>query len=234
MKKGGPDEEPEDQIITRSASWKSRREVGDFLWLVARAIPAGSSKSHVEALLGVPLDRTPLLNGGVEWRYVRSNSQKQQVDSLSIAFDANGAMVLFLAVPDKTVPQMDLAEAAVRMPPQTPDEVRQAFQAQARPIVDQFAMTSGRPDLKLLKSLISTSNGQIVQRQPCSHTLEEVNDLMTESERAILVLHGAVDDLRREGECWSITSDGACSCGLAGYLDVGTGKLLLLRITPEG
>jgi len=64
---------------------------------------------------------------------------------------------------------------------------------------------------------------------------DRVKGTLTPSERETLVLHGALPDLNREGECWVIESFTGCPCSeIAGYVDAKTGRLVFVWVMPEG
>jgi hypothetical protein len=63
----------------------------DELARVAATVPAGSSPEQARAALGEPLVISELAAGGETWLYVEADPARGQRESLSVAFDANGA-----------------------------------------------------------------------------------------------------------------------------------------------
>jgi len=78
------------EIETRSARWKAKRRVDDFLWLIEHAVPEHAPKSEIKRLFGDTLHEAELLNGGVYWLYVKCDAAKGQNEALSIIFDHEG------------------------------------------------------------------------------------------------------------------------------------------------
>lgn len=233
--KEGPEAEPqsvdaltEDEVATRSLRWDAEGRVSDFLWLVVHAIPAGSSLPYVEELIGKPMQESRTLAGETKWDFFEANPEEEQYDSLTLLFDAEGFLVEFLAVPQKSE-VLELRLGVPRTPPETPTDVREAFVAQVRPIVKQIA---SRPEEEYLSPLISQSL-LLVRRQPCSRALRILEGIVPESERSTMILHGSMDVLRRDGECWTVEDLATGGFGMIGHLDESSGELLVLADPPE-
>lgn len=73
------------------------------------------------------------------------------------------------------------------------------------------------------------------QRVTAKACFERMDSTLSPQERSDLILFGRIDDLRdRGGDCWDVCSFGGFGNSINGYLDVQTGKLLVLWIVPEG
>ncbi len=65
----------------------------------------------------------------------------------------------------------------------------------------------------------------------CAKRLEGT---LTEKERTQSIIHGKIDDLKRDGKCWEVEDpDDYSIFSLIAYFD-GDGKLILSWIVPEG
>ena len=62
----------------------------EALIAAAAQIPPGTEPGHVRELVGDPIVVSKLANGGESWLYVRADPQAGQLESLSLAFDADG------------------------------------------------------------------------------------------------------------------------------------------------
>jgi hypothetical protein len=120
-----------------------------------------------------------------------------------------------------------------RAAPKTAEEARKAFQAQATPIVDK-AMSKVKDAQKYWRARIVDDKQLSARRRPYSEALKRVEDTLTEREKKDLILHGTLQDLRRQGDCWAIETTGSRGNELAGYLDARTGELVFLWLIPEG
>jgi serine/threonine-protein kinase len=78
----------------------------------------------------------------------------------------------------------------------------------------------------------------IARREPFSKAFGRVDDTLTAAERRHAIQYGALDDLRRAGDCWAIGPQGPSGpyggSSLIGYLDTETGLLVFVWIAPEG
>jgi hypothetical protein len=223
LRQSNADAGSEQEVALRSVRWKTEGRVDDFLWLVVHAIPGRTSKSRVEELLGRPLGDTRLS----EWVYVKADPAEKQVDSLSLLFDAEDLLEEFRAVPQNSE-ELRLGLGVPDTPPETPTEVREAFVAQVRPFVRRVA---DRPEDEYLRPLISQSL-LVVRRQLCSRALGTLDRILPQSERATMIVHGSLDALRRDGECWTV-EDSGMGVAMIGCLDEPTWELLILANPPR-
>ncbi len=218
----------EEQIARRSERWKAKRRVEDFLWLVAHAIPTGTSRVRVQELLGKPLCHPRM----ARWVYIEADSAKGQPDSLSLLFhnppyQSDGESVIeFCAWPkqrEKLRPLTDMPST----PWETPREVREAFLAAIGAPLKKRGLSPEYVAHLRSETLVA------VQRQSCSYALH-----LYERSGAKGAVYGTADNLRRDGECWSVRVEPLPSQLLAGgphaLLDARTGELLLLFFWSEG
>jgi hypothetical protein len=111
------------------------------------------------------------------------------------------------------------------------------FQSYWEPIV-LAEMRDGSPK----KILARTMTERVQTRKKLSARLasyrevyDRVNSTLSLSERKTLILHGALVDIDKAGECWVIESFTGCPCSeVAAYLDAKTGQLMFVWIMPEG
>lgn len=216
--------DPENEVARRSERWKAQRRVEDFFWLVTHAIPSGTSQARVEELLGKPLGSTDM----VVWTYVEAEPVNGQVDTLSFRFDTNGVS-LFSVWPKKGQQLRPLTDVPP-VPWETPTEVREAYIATIRPLLKKIGLP---PEAEYVPYLCSKPLWAVT-RQRCSYALHlHERSLPLPSK----ILHGNVDNMRRDGECWCIRAEASPTDLVVfapdAYLDVRTGELLLLVLRTQ-
>ena len=217
---------PSESVEFRSARWKTLGRVDDFLWLTTHAVPCGSSQTDVIRVLGRPSYKQ-CQTGPAEWCYVDANILIQRFDSL-ILFISDDKLVYVKARPVTTCRPTVRRVAFPRLPPTTPDEARQAFLALADPFM------KAQPNNKVYESENGYWSGRIglvVRRVPCRELLREMKEGFCAEPRPSITLHGRIENLQRDGECWEVYDPGYIYW-LGGYIDATTGELLLLFAGP--
>lgn len=120
--------------------------------------------------------------------------------------------------------------------PASEAEVRKTFQEQALAIVKRVDTEprNGRPSREFLVKQVSDGDHLSVRKQSFADALRRVEGTLSPEEQKTLILHGKIEDLRKDTDCWEVFSFGGFGSGVEGYVDAATGKLTFLWIVPEG
>ena len=112
-----------------------------------------------------------------------------------------------------------------------PDEAVAAFVSQWKELVEP---NIPKAQMKYLPQLPAAKDRLSAKRSTYQACLSRVNDTLTEADRKSLIVFGSLPDLKREGDCWAIESLGGSKTGIAGYLDLTTGRLVFAWLMTEG
>jgi hypothetical protein len=81
-------------VTSAAARWRASRSPADLVE-AAGAVPLGADRARVRELLGDPLVRSELADGGESWLYVRADPDAGQLESMAVTFDASGGFSRF-------------------------------------------------------------------------------------------------------------------------------------------
>ncbi|TWU38604.1 hypothetical protein [Novipirellula artificiosorum] len=127
---------------------------------------------------------------------------------------------------------MPVGESGSVVGPENADSALDAFQVQAFNSLPED-LSSDRQAFAV--RAIKDREHLHARRLTCQACFQRIDGTLRQDERQSLILFGTIDDLRGQaGNCWEIMSFGTFGNSIEGYIDVDTGRLLVLWIVPEG
>jgi hypothetical protein len=142
------------------------------------------------------------------------------------------ATVAVTTPPPSVTPPPLPAEKAVSGPTDAIAAFRRAWDEGVLPA----AVTDGGRRQAFVESkttLVREAPEPTAELVPCRAALARVNDTLGGSERVDLVLFGRIDALDRDGDCWQVGFAELFN-QVVGYVDPGSGGLLMAWFVPEG
>jgi hypothetical protein len=119
----------------------------------------------------------------------------------------------------------------IKGPPKTAAAAVATFQALARVAVARVKPQERR---QFLETRVAATKYLKATRQSYKAARARIDETLTPAEKPNQIVHGALVDMSREGDCWTIESSGSSGREIVGYLDMATGRLVLVWIVPEG
>ena len=116
-------------------------------------------------------------------------------------------------------------------------EAVSAVQALAAAWEDEVLATAQGERLELAQSVSETVRalaGARAVRRDCRDDFQRVDSTLSQQERQLLVLAGAIAALDRAGSCWSVSVPASPFREVIAYFEAATGALLLVWYPPEG
>jgi len=229
----------ETQIEQRSVSWKKDRAPEDFYWLMAHAVPGGTSEQDVLRILGPPV-RTEQ-GYATRWIYIEVGESPKLSQSPSLYFDdAKELVSLGVGFDFKSEWKLGDNRPALDEMLTTPETVIQVLCLQLVQLLSQEnaakdPLVQWRKQCDSEKGILKLSNERVCfSRSSGKECMKQIKGYLTEEE--ILTLpcrYGSFQSLDTDSDCWGIFFDNGLCGGPHYYLDVATGKLML-AYTPPG
>jgi hypothetical protein len=116
----------------------------------------------------------------------------------------------------------------------TAEEARAAFLSAWNLLVLPHVRESERESMASIDQAMRDAPEKLTAKlEPC-HESRALVERMNAQCRYDFVVYGALAELDRDGDCWSVMYEGGMKLEAIGYLDPTSGRLLLVWRVPEG